>query len=78
MTFEKALPYEFTFARVGDIAYWPAHSGIIVDTNVDDPTSDLPDHECISKWDDGPIVRHNVRRCTYYDGDDISYYRPTE
>lgn len=76
-TMRKNWPM-FMIVTVGDIAFWSAHSGIVIDTFVDDPESDRPDHECISKWDNGPIIRHNLRLCPYYSGGDISFYRPAE
>ncbi|MBO5237856.1 MAG: hypothetical protein J6B50_03670 [Lachnospiraceae bacterium] len=70
---------ESTVAQVGDIAYWGAHSAQVIEINVKDPEADKPENICVSKWDDGPMVRHYMKRCPYYDGSSIiSYYRPAE
>lgn len=68
-----------TVAQVGDIAYWGAHSAIVVQTNVKDPKADTPEHICVSKWDNGPMVRHYMKYCPYYaENSTIYYYRPAE
>ena len=75
-TDDKKYKSESSPSKAGRIACWGAHSGIVIELASPNPENhNIPEPVIISKWADGPIIRHLVTSCPYYkEGSVIKYY----
>lgn len=59
----------------GYIAVVGLHSGFVTQLNQYNPEARKPDSVMVSKWGDGPIVRHFLTSCPYYNSSQaVDYY----